>query len=329
MPRKPSEKSELRQGRREFLKSAGAGLTASAAGMLGLNGIDPANAEAGAPPRKDPIPPPPSTQGDTARADLGGRPIADHPEGGEQILAPLSARVEALVHLLEDKGVVNPALVDQFVETYNKQVGPYIGKAVVAHAWVDQKFRDALLNPAAPRYEPYRSHPQRGPLAATIYIREWLDEAARNPGFLGFQWPPANGLFLTTLGPEGEQLRVVANGWDHELKIRVHNLVSCTLCSCYPQALLGPQPVWYKSRQYRARSQSAPRGVMLEFAETNNELAAVEEYLHGIDELRVWDSNSEVRFLVLPEQPAGTEHLGEIELRGLITRDGMIGARTV
>ena len=68
---------------------------------------------------------------------------------------------------------------------------------------------------------------------------------------------------------------------------------------------------------------------MLEFAETNNELAAVEEYLHGIDELRVWDSNSEVRFLVLPEQPAGTEHLGEIELRGLITRDGMIGARTV
>jgi hypothetical protein len=159
-----------------------------------------------------------------------------------------------------------PYAIEGYVQYYSEQVGPYIGKAVVAQAWVDKAFRDALLNPQNPRFNPYRNHADRGPFAAAVYIREFLDRAAAE-GRLGFQWPPAQGLQGTLLGPEGTYLRVVANG--KEQGKRIHNLVACTLCSCYPQALLGVQPVWYKSQQHRARSVSAPRSVSLEFAESN------------------------------------------------------------
>jgi nitrile hydratase len=95
----------------------------------------------------------------------------------------------------------------------------------------------------------------------------------------------------------------------------VHHLVVCTLCSCYPRALLGPPPDWYKSLPYRSRAVSDPRGVLAEFGL---------ELEDGV-ELRVLDSTANVRYLVVPRRPAGTEELGEDELAALVTRDSMIG----
>jgi nitrile hydratase len=96
---------------------------------------------------------------------------------------------------------------------------------------------------------------------------------------------------------------------------RVHHLVVCTLCSCYPRALLGPPPAWYKSLPYRSRAVSDPRGVLREFGlEVDPDL-----------ELRVLDSTADMRYLVVPRRPAGTEEMSEEELMGLVTRDSMIG----
>lgn len=95
----------------------------------------------------------------------------------------------------------------------------------------------------------------------------------------------------------------------------VHNLVVCTLCSCYPFALLGMSPGWYKSNEYRARAVRDPRGVLAEFG-----VALAAEV-----EVRVWDSTAELRYLVLPQRPAGTEHLDEAGLAALVSRNAMIG----
>ena len=95
----------------------------------------------------------------------------------------------------------------------------------------------------------------------------------------------------------------------------VHNLVVCTLCSCYPRALLGPPPAWYKSLPYRSRAVSDPRGVLEEFGV---------ELGDGV-ELRVLDSTADIRYLVIPRRPEGTDDLGEEELAALVTRDSMIG----
>jgi nitrile hydratase len=95
----------------------------------------------------------------------------------------------------------------------------------------------------------------------------------------------------------------------------VHNMVVCTLCSCYPWPVLGLPPVWYKSAPYRSRAVIDPRGVLAEFG-----VALPEEV-----EVRVWDSTAEVRYLVIPERPAGTDGLDEAALAELVTRDGMIG----
>ena len=95
----------------------------------------------------------------------------------------------------------------------------------------------------------------------------------------------------------------------------VHNLVVCTLCSCYPWPTLGLPPVWYKSAPYRARVVRDPRGVLEEFGVT----------LPSTTELRVWDSNAELRYLVLPKRPEGTDGMSEAELAALVTRDSMIG----
>jgi nitrile hydratase alpha subunit len=96
---------------------------------------------------------------------------------------------------------------------------------------------------------------------------------------------------------------------------RVHHMVVCTLCSCYPRNLLGPPPAWYKSLPYRSRAVSDPRGVLAEFGTT----------LDDDVELRVLDSTADMRYLVIPRRPAGTEDLGEDELAALVTRDSMIG----
>ena len=95
----------------------------------------------------------------------------------------------------------------------------------------------------------------------------------------------------------------------------IHNVVVCTLCSCYPWALLGLPPAWYKSPEYRARVVREPRKVLEEMGSS----------LEPDTEIRVWDSSSETRFLVLPEQPAGSEDLGMEDLAALVTRDSMIG----
>src|SRR5215475_6120404 len=114
-------------------------------------------------------------------------------------------------------------------------------------------------------------------------------------------------------GAQGEHMVVVEN------TPKLHNLVVCTLCSCYPWPVLGLPPVWYKSAPYRSRAVIDPRGVLREFG---TELA-------DDVEIRVWDSTAEIRYLVLPERPAGTENLTEEELAALVTRNSMIGAAKV
>ena len=118
---------------------------------------------------------------------------------------------------------------------------------------------------------------------------------------------------LNFAGLEGTDVKVVEN------KPGLHNMVVCTLCSCYPWALLGLPPGWYKSFAYRSRAVLEPRAVLREFAVDMDEAT----------EVRVWDSTAERRYLVLPLQPAGTEHLGERELADLVTRNGMIGTALV
>ena len=114
-------------------------------------------------------------------------------------------------------------------------------------------------------------------------------------------------------GVQGEDMVVVENTDD------VHNLVTCTLCSCYPWPTLGLPPIWFKSAPYRARSVIDPRGVLEEFGvELSDDI-----------EIRVWDSSAELRYLVLPQRPAGTEGLSEDELAALVTRDSMIGTALV
>ena len=115
------------------------------------------------------------------------------------------------------------------------------------------------------------------------------------------------------LGAQGEHMVVVENTPE------VHNLVVCTLCSCYPWPTLGLPPVWYKSAPYRARAVIEPRAVLREFG--------VE--LPDDVEVRVWDSTAEIRYLVLPERPAGTENLTEEQLAEIVTRDSMIGVARV
>jgi nitrile hydratase len=145
--------------------------------------------------------------------------------------------------------------------------------------------------------------PQNG---ARVVARAWLDTAYRDR-------LRADGAAaireLDYGGFEGETMIVVENTPD------IHNVVVCTLCSCYPWPVLGLPPTWYKSPAYRARMVAEPRAVLREFG--------VE--LPAETEIRVWDSTSEVRYLVLPYRPAGTDGMSEQELAGLVTRDSMIG----
>jgi nitrile hydratase len=111
------------------------------------------------------------------------------------------------------------------------------------------------------------------------------------------------------VGRQGEHMVVVENTPD------THNMVVCTLCSCYPWPVLGLPPTWYKSAPYRARAVKDPRGVLKDFGVQLPESVRI----------RIWDSTAEVRYLVLPRRPAGTEHLSESQLAELVTRDSMIG----
>jgi nitrile hydratase len=145
---------------------------------------------------------------------------------------------------------------------------------------------------------------------AKVVARAWTDPAFRKRLLDN---APAAVAELGFGGPEGYHLVAL------ETQPRVHNLVVCTLCSCYPWPVLGLPPVWYKSPAYRSRAVSDPRGVLREFGLELDEDA----------EIRVWDSSAEIRYLVLPERPPGTDNLTEDELAALVTRDSMIGVAKV
>jgi nitrile hydratase len=145
-----------------------------------------------------------------------------------------------------------------------------------------------------------------GPLkGARVVARAWLDPAFK----ARLLADGANTIAEVGIEPSGNQLVVVEN------TPTVHNLVVCTLCSCYPWAVLGLPPTWYKSFAYRSRAIVEPRAVLREFG------LEVDDSV----EVRVWDSSAEVRYLVLPERPPGSEDLSEAELAALVSRDAMIG----
>ena len=183
-------------------------------------------------------------------------------------LSTTELRVRALETVLTQKGYIDPAALDELIDTYQTKIGPRNGARVVARAWCDAEFR-----------------------------RRLLEDATAAIASLGFS------------GRQGEHMVAVENTPEQ------HNLVVCTLCSCYPWPILGLPPTWYKSAPYRARVVKDPRGVLGDFG----------VHLPETVRIRVWDSTAEVRYLVLPQRPAGSEHLSERELADLVTRDSMIG----
>lgn len=181
-------------------------------------------------------------------------------------------RVEALEALLVERGLVDPNVLDGFINRYVNDVGPMNGAKVVAKAWVDDDYRKRLLADGT--------------------------EACKELGFGG---------------PQGEHIVVVENTPQN------HNMVVCTLCSCYPWPLLGLPPNWYKDPAYRARSVREPRALLREM---------------GLDlpesvDITVWDSSAENRYFILPMRPEGTEDMSEDELAKLVSRDAMVGVAQV
>lgn len=177
-------------------------------------------------------------------------------------------RVRSLETVLTEKGYIDPEALNRLIDTYENQVGPRNGAAVVARAWVDNDYKQWLLKDA------------------TAAIAS-----------------------LDFTGRQGEHMVVVENTPD------IHNVVVCTLCSCYPWPVLGLPPTWYKSAPYRSRVVIDPASVLAEFKVT----------LPSTTQISVWDSTAEVRYLVLPMRPDNTNHLTESQLAQLVTRDSMIG----
>lgn len=173
---------------------------------------------------------------------------------------------------------------------------------LVEKGLVDPAALDALID----TYQ-HKVGPRNG---AQVVARAWVDAAYKERLLADATNAIAE---LGYGGRQGEHMVVVEN------TPQVHNLVVCTLCSCYPWSVLGLPPVWYKSAPYRSRAVIDPRGVLREF---------------GLDlspetEVRVWDSTAELRYLVLPERPAGTDEMSEEQLAALVTRDAMVGVGKV
>jgi nitrile hydratase len=169
---------------------------------------------------------------------------------------------------------------------------------LVQKGYLDPEALDAIIE----TYET-RIGPRNG---ARVVARAWVD-----PLFNQWLFRDATAAIasLGYGGRQGEHMVAVAN------TPRLHNLVVCTLCSCYPWPVLGLPPTWYKSAAYRSRAVRDPRGVLAEFG-----------VMLGADtEIRVWDSTAEVRYLVIPMRPNGTEGFDEESLAALVTRDSMIG----
>jgi nitrile hydratase len=168
--------------------------------------------------------------------------------------------------------------------------------------YIDPAALDALIDTYQTRVGPRNG--------ARVVARAWVDPAFR-------QWLLADATAaiasLDYTGRQGEHMVAVENTDE------LHHMVVCTLCSCYPWPVLGLPPTWYKSAPYRSRVVKDPRGVLADFGTTLPEATRI----------RVWDSTAEVRYLVIPQRPAGTESLGEDELAALVSRDSMIGTRLV
>ncbi len=173
---------------------------------------------------------------------------------------------------------------------------------LVEKGLVDPAALDALID----TYET-KVGPRNG---ARIVARAWLDSAYKKRLLADARSAIAEFGFI---GRQGEDMVVLEN------TPKVHNMVVCTLCSCYPWPVLGLPPVWYKSAPYRSRAVADPRGVL-------NEMGM---RLSDEVEVRVWDSTAELRYLVLPERPEGTENWNEDELAAIVTRDAMIGVAKV
>lgn len=173
---------------------------------------------------------------------------------------------------------------------------------LVDKGFVDRAALDALVD----TYE-HKIGPRNG---ARVVAKAWTDPAYKQRLLTSATSAIAE---LGYTGEQGEDMVVVEN------TSRVHNLLVCTLCSCYPWPVLGLPPVWYKSAPYRSRSVIDPRGVLREFG-----LELPEDV-----EVRVWDSTAEVRYLVLPQRPEDSEKLSEEALAALVTRDSMIGVAKV
>jgi nitrile hydratase len=188
----------------------------------------------------------------------------------------INRRVAVLERLLEEKGVLQPGELDRVIDRFIASAMPLNGARLVARAWLDDGFRQALLGDG-------------GAVAASMGM---------------------------PVGPAGHgevDLRVVEN------TEAMHNVIVCTLCSCYPLRLLGTPPAWYKTAAYRSRVVRDPRSVLAEFG----------LHVPAERDIAVWDSTSHVRYMVLPRRPSGTEALGEEELARLVRRDALIGVAEV
>ena len=169
---------------------------------------------------------------------------------------------------------------------------------LIEKGYVDPAAIDALVETYETRVGPRNGAQVVAKAWSDPDFRDWLKkDATAAIASLGFS------------GRQGEHMVAVENTEDE------HNLVVCTLCSCYPWPVLGLPPVWYKSPPYRSRAVIDPRGVLAEFGVTLPETTRI----------RVWDSTAEVRYLVIPQRPEGTEGMSEEELADLVTRDSMIG----
>ena len=173
---------------------------------------------------------------------------------------------------------------------------------LVEKGLVDRAALDALVD----AYE-HKIGPRNG---ARVVARAWVEPAYKARLLVDANDAMAEFGFISR---QGDRILVVEN------TPTVHNLIVCTLCSCYPWAVLGLPPVWYKSAPYRSRAVIDPRGVLREFG-----LELADEV-----QVRVWDSTAELRYMVLPERPAGTEGLSEEDLAALVTRDAMVGVAKV
>ena len=181
-------------------------------------------------------------------------------------------KVKALETALVKRGLIDPAALDEIIDTYQNKIGPKNGATIIAKALLDKNFKKALIDD-------------------TMQILE-------KHGFLGRQ---------------GEHIKVVENTPE------IHNIVVCTLCSCYPWPLLGIPPTWYKSDEYRSRVVREPRKCLSEFGVN----------LPKNTKVRVWDSTAEIRYLVLPILPDKYKDFDEEHLSEIISRDAMIGTALI